>query len=219
MVSIIITCFESDRQYLGNAINSCLHQDVPIEIIVVDGGSRTLCTEDSILKADQYIHTRNNVKQYGAFTIGVNASTQKYILPLDADDFLYENVLGSMVRVMRNHDIVCGDMTNELGGNALVPSPVTKSSLLLHNPIFWTSLFTRDIWNKVGGLDPVFYVDYRFWVKCFLAGARFGYVDRLIYNHTVRTDSLTFREFDDVEKFNKEAIELLHEAKDNYMGV
>jgi glycosyltransferase involved in cell wall biosynthesis len=209
MVSIILTCYENDRNLMDNAIDSCLNQDVPVEIIVVDGGSRTLIKNDSILKADKYIYTRENIMQGGAMNLGIQNSKYDLIIGLDSDDYLYKNILGSMVSFIHDADVVFGMMTNELGENTLIPMDVTRENLDVCNPIFWSSLFRKSAWVSVGGFDKVVYQDYRYWCKLFMAGCKFKYIDKVIYNHARRKGSLTDREDSRIEELNKEAREPL----------
>ena len=217
MVSIIITCYENDRKFISNAIDSCLSQDVPIEIIVVDGGSRTIISNNSVLKADKYIYTRQNDMQAGAMNLGIKNAKYDLILGLDSDDWLYDNVLGDMVRAIDGVDVVCGCMTKEAGGKALVPMEVNRENLLICNPIFWSSLFRKSVCGRAGGMDKVVYQDYRFWVKLFLGGCRFKNIDTVIYNHGKRPNSRTDKEFNRVEELNKEAKQPLYE--DNNLGI
>jgi glycosyltransferase involved in cell wall biosynthesis len=217
MISIVITCFNEDRKYLPNAIGSCLTQDVPVEIILVDGGSNwspDITIINQIYNSvDIFIRTHDNGGQAGALNLGIQNAKYPYIIVLDADNWLYPNVLGDMLSKMGNiTSVVFGNLTNTIAGEIIKPAGkdgLSRELFLQCNPIFTTSLFRKTVWEVVGGFKPIIYTDYRFYLDLFLKGICFNYIDKIIYNHVIRKDSTSFKVIDRVEELNKQAIEPL----------
>src|SRR5688572_23533739 len=93
LVSVIITCYNHGN-YLSNAINSVTPAaSMPVEIVVVDDGStdhtRLVCSE---YPAIIYIYQHNQGLS-AARNTGIDNSSGKYLVFLDADDWLLENAL------------------------------------------------------------------------------------------------------------------------------
>ena len=92
-VSVIIPCYNHGK-YLPEAIQSVLSQDHPeIEIIVVDDGSsdntKLVCEGFAGVK---YVYQQNQ-GLYAARNTGIEASSGKFLVFLDADDWLLENAI------------------------------------------------------------------------------------------------------------------------------
>jgi glycosyltransferase involved in cell wall biosynthesis len=89
LVSIVINNYNYER-FLAQAIESALAQTYPnCEVIVVDDGS----IDGSRVLIESYgeqVRTifKQNGGQASAFNVGIEASTGKYIILLDSDDFL-----------------------------------------------------------------------------------------------------------------------------------
>jgi cellulose synthase/poly-beta-1,6-N-acetylglucosamine synthase-like glycosyltransferase len=139
--------------------------------------------------------------------LGIKNSKNSYILTLDADNYLFSNVLGDMVKAMAgNASVVCGNITT--GQEAIKPEISKGYDIELFkscNPLFTSSLFRKTAWEMVGGFDDIFYADYNFWCKLFMKGCHFEYIDKLIYHHTIRRGSASFQRIEELEKLNEEA--------------
>jgi glycosyltransferase involved in cell wall biosynthesis len=211
MVSVIITCFNEDRKNLHTAINSARMQDVDTEIIVVDGGSDSIVDNDVVVNCDVYIYTTKNIRQSGSVNLGVKNATHDYVLILDADDVLYPEVLGAMIESIHDADVVYGNMTNIFGGEVIKPEGMSEEKIKICNPIFWSSLFRKSAWYDIGGADDICLVDYRVWVKMFVAKKKFKYIDKIIYNHQIRAGSLTDKVRNKMFELDQEARSILYE--------
>jgi glycosyltransferase involved in cell wall biosynthesis len=89
-IAVVIPCHE-DGATLGEAVDSVLRQDVPVEVIVVDDGSTDPGTAALLqrLAGDGVRVLRQANRGPGpARTAGVRATRAEYVLPLDADDRL-----------------------------------------------------------------------------------------------------------------------------------
>jgi len=104
-VSIIIPCYNY-RDYVLNAIDSCLAQDYKgeFEIIVVDDAS----TDGSAMEIDHYFRDRIRLITLGenkgystAKNEGIRRSSGNLITTIDADDMLTADSIGSRVKVFQ----------------------------------------------------------------------------------------------------------------------
>ena len=92
-VSVVVTCYNHAR-FLTDAIRSIQRQTYqPIEIIVVDDGS----TDDTRAVAGDFPEVKyifqKNAGLSAARNTGLRAAEGKYIVFLDADDWLYEEAI------------------------------------------------------------------------------------------------------------------------------
>lgn len=114
--SIIITNFNR-KDYLGRAIRSCLKQTLPkerYEIIVVDDCSTDESRDVIVGFKDKItpILLDKNVGVAEASNIGIKSAVGRFIIRVDSDDYINENVLLFMTEILNdNKDIgfVYGD--------------------------------------------------------------------------------------------------------------
>jgi glycosyltransferase involved in cell wall biosynthesis len=119
----------------------------------------------------------------------------EYILPLDADDELYPNVIDKMLEQVA--DIVYGNLVWRDNGIQLKPTTeVNYEKLLVNNQIFGSSLYKRSLWKLIGGYweeYKEFYEDWDFWARCAREGAKFHYIDLDIYKYGGTTGGMCYR--------------------------
>ena len=108
LVSVVITCYNLEK-YIGRAINSCINQTLPddkYEIIVVDDCS----TDGSWEVIKQFaglitaIKSEKNGGVSSASNKGIAASSGKYVVRVDGDDFINKNFLQTMSEVLKWND-------------------------------------------------------------------------------------------------------------------
>jgi glycosyltransferase involved in cell wall biosynthesis len=199
MVSIVV-CTYNDSNYLPRALKSCIIQNIEKEIILVDDCSTDPMNPEVLRLLEDhkdlitYIKHPVNSGLSASRNTGISASRYDYVIPLDADDFLFPRSIRTLIHfVSEYYDIFYGFMTSS--GKVCHPytRDITKDILLEKNPIFCSSIFRKSIWEKVGGYKVragPHYEDWNFWCKCFIAGAKFKYVPTLVYEHTERPDSM-----------------------------
>ena len=108
LISIIITNYNYSK-YLGTSIHSCLDQktDLPYEIVLVDDGS----TDNSLEIAASFHDSRLNIisRQNGgieaASNEGINKAKGKYIVRVDADDYLLPDYLENIISPLADSSI------------------------------------------------------------------------------------------------------------------
>lgn len=114
LVSIIIPCFNREK-YISDAIDSCLRQSYKnIEIIVVDDGSADNSVEliQSKYKNALKLIVQDNRGSASARNAGLFSAKGEFIIFLDSDDWLSENLVEAHVNTLnkwQNVDICCAD--------------------------------------------------------------------------------------------------------------
>jgi glycosyltransferase involved in cell wall biosynthesis len=110
-LSIIIPAYNVEK-YLERCIGSCEAQDITTdeyEIIVVNDGSadNTLALAHQL--ADYYsnvsVYTQENQGQSVARNVGIGKATGKYVWFVDADDYIEENCLATLLSEAENNDV------------------------------------------------------------------------------------------------------------------
>lgn len=162
-VSVVVTCYNLAK-YLPDCLDNMINQTMPYwECIVVDDCSpddtavvaQGYCEKDSRIK---YIKTETNQYLAGARNVGIKASVGKYILCLDADDYLTTNALELLVNGVEKDptiDIAYGHMeavySNKIErGNW--PGQFRMEQLMSgRNQFPYASMYKRKVWDRIGG--------------------------------------------------------------------
>ena len=110
IASIIITSYNYGK-FLGRSIRSCLNQSInePYEVIVVDDNSK----DESIKVASEFKHFKNfkilrNKKNLGVAETsnrGFKIAKGKFIVRIDADDYVSKNFLLFLTYYMKENSI------------------------------------------------------------------------------------------------------------------
>lgn len=166
LVSVIIPNYNHAR-FVGDAIQSVLHQDYKmVEIIVVDDGS----TDDSAEVIGQFgdrvkYISQENAGLSAARNTGIRASKGAFIGVLDADDMYEPAFISTLVRVLASNPsaggVYCGYQFVDHKNNLLpqienrpVPSDELHEALLDGNFFVPESIFLRRyVYDDVGFFD------------------------------------------------------------------
>lgn len=150
-VSVIIPayrCLDTLRQ----AVESALHQDVPVEVIVVDDASpEDLAGLLAPYLADgtvRLLHNASNLGVAKSRNRGVQEAQGNYIAFLDADDWWEPNTLGKRLRALKKSGapLCCTARETHRGDGRStgkfrqVKASITYRSLLYHNGIACSSV-------------------------------------------------------------------------------
>jgi len=219
-VSVIIPCYNLG-QYLPDAVESVVNSTMKdVEIVIVDDAStdqsgkvaEDLAARHSVVKV---VHNKENQYLAGALNTGIEASTGRYIVPLDADNMISDAALGILSKALddsRGVDITYGaakfvledGVTPDQGvspdGISGWPRDFSFASQMMHrNQIPSTCMYRRKVWERSGGyrLRCRTAEDAEFWTRV----SSLGFAPRLVTNiptliYRQRQDSMSRVEAD-----------------------
>ena len=196
LVSIVTPSYNQGK-YLEDTILSVLSQDyVPIEYLIIDGGSTDSSVEIIRKYSDQIIYweTQPDRGQAHAINKGLIKAKGEILGWLNADDLLLPETVSRVVDRFEAHpeiDVIYGRLQriNEFG--KLIPTPelpkdritfgtskVVGECIVNQPGAFWN----REIMEMVGLLneDLHFSLDYEYWIRMALAGARFMRIPEVV---------------------------------------
>ncbi len=160
-ISIIIPCFNQGH-FINEALDSVFKQTYTNwEIIIVNDGSDDGLTEQILLDINgpkvKIIHIENSGLAT-ARNIGISHSVGEYILPLDADDKIHPLYLAKALSIFeQNQAISIVYSKAEYFGNktGVFELPDFDINVMLkQNLIFCSAIYSREMFNKVGGYNP-----------------------------------------------------------------
>lgn len=177
-VSVILTAHNYGR-FLNQSVRSVLDQTFQdFELVIVNDGS----TDDTPVVLERHaddprvtIVTLPGVGLAGACNAGIGRSRGRYLMRLDADDFLDPHALAVMVETLeRGSDVglVYPDYhrVDEQGrflGYVRVPRVQDGARLLDSNPLAGGALYRRTCYDAIGGYNETlrYQEDYDFWLR------------------------------------------------------
>lgn len=204
LVSVVITTYKRDVQYVKEALDSVLAQTYPnIEVVVVDDNgcenefSKTiqmLCTGcDNV----HYFRNENNIGAQRSRNVGISMSSGDFIAFLDDDDIWVPEKIEKQMALFVDPGvgmIYCdgwsfndGDMddTWEFREASLFDVPISHELELFNDYIGSTSqaLIRRECFDRVGLFDPEMPArqDYEMWLRISREYKIVGVPERLIY--------------------------------------
>jgi glycosyltransferase involved in cell wall biosynthesis len=176
LVSVIVPCY-NQAQYLDECLQSVLTQSYSNwECIIVDDGSPDHTKETSAKWCSKDSRFRYLEKENGGLSsarnAGIKLSVGKYILPLDADDYINKDYLKDALNIFDNNEnikIVYGKAA--LFGKQTGEWPLpryTYFKLLEGNMIYCSAIYKRIDYNQTLGYDEQLktgYEDWDFWLQ------------------------------------------------------
>lgn len=210
-ISIVIPCFKQ-AQYLEDAIESALNQTIPCEIIVVNDGSPDN-TSEIAKKYPVILIEKENGGLASARNAGIAVATGDYILTLDADDIIAQDFIEKTVGI----DDIVGTQQQEFGDSHILwmnnNSNPTFEDFKKSNQINCSSLFKKEIWEKVGGYCEKMpyqgYEDWFFWLNATKAGYKVTIIQEPLFfyrKHGISMISNTVKYHNELYKYMMENI-------------
>lgn len=202
-VSIVVPCYKQ-ACFLNQSLGSVLGQSFQNwECIVVDDGSpdnteevaKEWCAKDARFR---YVY-KTNGGVCNARNTGIEHAVGKWILPLDADNYLAPDYLRQAVEVMKaDNDIGIvysrAEYFGDKSGEWILP-PYRFEDLLLNNMIDTLALYAKEDWKLVGGYDPAMlysWDDWEFWIHLLSATQKKVYrLDYIGFYYRVKEESRT----------------------------
>lgn len=204
LISVIIPCY-NQGEYLKDSLGSIQAQSFKnYETIIVNDGS----TDDNTVKIINTIEkTQPDVKVINkqndglseARNSGVKEARGKYIVCLDADDKIDPDYLGLVVGVFeKSQKSNLGFVTTwvqEFGdrNNVWKTEGYDPSKLMVMNLVHAGSMFTKDMWEKVGGYKKTMkggYEDWEFWISAVEKGYSWERIPKPLFNYRIKNESM-----------------------------
>lgn len=202
-VTVIIPCYNY-ADYLTEAVESVVSQSFSDwEIIIVNDGSTdnsAAVASDSIKKYPQHqirlIDQENSGQPAIARNNGIKASYGRYILALDADDYLHPQALEKLLAAVEphgNNPTVAFGWLQSFGSDDSLwsASEFRTADLLRRNQLPAGSLYHRTVWELQGGYreNVPGFEDWDFWIGAARIGASFHNVPEVVqfYRKTENT--------------------------------
>src|SRR5579863_5092213 len=179
LVSIVIPCYLGAR-FLSEAIESCRRQTYdPIEIIVVDDASPDACAEiaGKYALSDSRVRLVRRPENGGvarAFNSGFDAARGEFFTRLAQDDIFEPDAVVRLVAGLRAAGpdaglAYCDCRYVDEAGNCLsdfVAAPPAQA-LRFRNDVLLCVMWTRVVWQTIGGFDAEFDAaeDFEYWLR------------------------------------------------------
>jgi GT2 family glycosyltransferase len=195
---------------IGRAIDSVLAQTYSDwELVVVDDGSTDTTAQivRTYAEHDDRIHLvqQQNVGCGGARDAAIRASSGVYVLRFDADDELLPEYLEAMeafISANPGYDIYsCNGWHVYPDGSRRLARPgefyeversFTLEEMFTATHIFTIAVFTRELFDRIGGIRPdVYCEDLDFWLRAFAAGATHRYTPQPLAVYYVSDSQMT----------------------------
>jgi glycosyltransferase involved in cell wall biosynthesis len=175
-VAVVIPCF-NDGPLVRAAVESVAEPE-PVELVVVDD-----CSEDAEtlrvlggLEAHgvRVLHAEKNRGAAGARSIGLRATSARFVFPLDADDLAIAGTITDMADCLDRHPraAACFGDYAEFGDTNLVravPDRLDPYRIAYTNEYPISSLFRRTVLEEIGGWEgngyaETGYEDWNLWM-------------------------------------------------------
>lgn len=212
-LSILIPMYNA-KDYIGNCIESLLNQNISsrdYEIIIIDDGSQ----DNSVDIVKAYIKQHENIKLFLEPNSGTYSTRNKllklakgeYIYSIDADDYIVNNCLGSLLKIAQNNQLdIIGFETKETTSLKLkeLNNTIDNDSVELHTGktfLVKHKYFRYEVWwyfikkdfiekNNIFFIDNEYNADVIFTLKSLLKADRVGYLPQSFHRYVLTSDSL-----------------------------
>ena len=191
-LSIISTSF-NDSQY-ASELYSSLQPHLKRgewEWIIVDDGSElkhhnSLKEFASNRQNTRFIRIDNSGPAIARDT-GIEAARSEYLLVIDIDDIAIPSTISQALQKIKTnkYDILVTDAEvfyeDNTSESYWKTGPINLRKMVIHNQWLISNLFSKKIWNTVGGFSTTHTFpreDYLFWTKCIASGASVGYINK-----------------------------------------
>jgi glycosyltransferase involved in cell wall biosynthesis len=174
-ISVIIPCYKQAK-FLREAVESVRAQTYSDwEIIMACGDEESFMVAGAIVMEEIFgARKAYAFKDYGkgqayAKNEAIRAARGELILPLDADDMLAPTFMEKVMKArtgQRNEIVSC--WVQSFGDSNATWIPAPWSDIETSNPLPNTSLFSKSLWEAVGGYDVSIlgFEDWNFWLCC-----------------------------------------------------
>lgn len=214
LLSIIIPAYNADK-YIKNCLRSLSTQDIlssDYEIIVVNDGSSDktehIVSHEALTSPNILLVNQENKGNGGARNTGIDLATGKYLYFLDADDYIAENTLGTLLQLLEKNNLeILGFSTIAVKDSSLKVSKNLKNfdiDLNIKNGLsfigshnyeaeIWWYIIKKDFFDKSGirFFDRKFVQDSYITPTLFSKAKRISYVGLDVHRYRKSANSIT----------------------------
>lgn len=217
-VSLVIPVKNESASIIKLVESIYLQQHLPVEVVIVDGGSNddTLSIIDSLCRTYPFIRLFQTGKALPGQgrNIGIRSASSDWIGLTDGGIVLDHTWLSSLVEIMQSNispDLVYGNYEPVLdtffercAALAYVPAKVQRPGGMMRGPSIASCLLKKSVWEAVGGFpDWRAAEDLIFMRRVEEAGFRIGWAPKATVYWQLRPDlASTFRKFALYSKHN-----------------
>lgn len=186
-VAIVIPTLNA-ADTLDRCLHSVMNQTVRAsEVVIVDGLSKD--STWSVLGkwlGDVRVFVARPKGIGHARNLGINMTDSKYVISLDADDWIEPTFIEKCLESMYvGVGIVAPSLVWPDGLVQHPKEPITAEHLSQENCIFGCSMFRRSAWDGIGGYDenPRTYEDWELWLRIVRAGWKVAVIDEPLFHY------------------------------------
>ena len=210
-ISIIVPIYNAEN-YLSKCLESLVRQTFKnIEIILIDDcstdNSKKIIEEYIKLYTDKIIARYLNInrRQGYARNLGIDISSGDYILFVDSDDYISENMCEVLYRTILKYeyDIICFDwnevnkgeiITKRLSYDSFCSRKIDKNlrkKIIESKGYFWTRIYKKEliVQNKIKFPEKINYEDSLFNTLTLLYAKSIAKIDKSLYFYNIRNGS------------------------------
>lgn len=211
-ITIIIPVYNCEK-YISRCMDSIINQNYnSVEIIIINDGS----TDNTLEKCKKYDENYKNIRIINqtnrgvcySRNIGIKNAQGKYILFIDADDYLLENSLNNIDELLESEfDIIKFSyiIKNKKSEQKIIFEEKTYDFNIDNKEIFfrkflenshenmvWGQLIKRSLLNNITFKENLFYAeDFLFNYELYNQAKNIKYTEKIIYNYEKNDDSIT----------------------------
>lgn len=223
-ISVIVPCHNAEK-YITRSFDSLINQSFSdFEIIAVNNGSVDNTQKILDKYAEKYKFIKVINEEVGdvslARNIGLDCAKGKYIVFLDADDYVNQDYLEKMHAkiISENFDFVACDVNIVYPNNKKVVSSgiidtnslseIKKSMIFSYSSaVVWNKIYKREILSNLKFRTGVWYEDVHFNFRLFPKLNRIGSVSEALVNYVQNIGSITYT-------YNEKLYDLLNNFDD-----
>lgn len=200
LLSIVIPCYNQGH-FLKETLASLEACDNSLfEIIIVNDGSTDEFTNQYLRELSQggyQVIFQENTGLGQARNNGIARATGQYILPLDSDNKIRPAYISLGIEILETRpdiSVVYGNAAYFGAQSGILrPGPFNLQRLMLGNYIDACALIRKSAMAAVGYYEnmPIMgFEDWDLWLRMSFAGAKFHYIDEIMFDYRVSPNSM-----------------------------
>jgi glycosyltransferase involved in cell wall biosynthesis len=197
-ISVVIPAYNCAR-YIDKCLGSILSQSLPkkdYEVIVVNDAS-TDATKNVLSAYEKQVRIINNRSNKGlifSLNKGVRAAKGRYIMRLDADDYVDRNLLSSTLKVAETSSCDCIYTDRyETSIRSRKQRYIRVGPNNLFDMIGCGILFKKEIFKSLGLYDDLLFEEYDFMLRLAKEGFKWYYLQKPLYYYVKHGSNMTLQ--------------------------